>query len=237
MPTPTPQQRDQLLDLVPSDRDALERVFELATRAYLSPLTGLPNRAAYDVTAEHYDRILLAERVVVFLDLTGFKAVNDGHGHAAGDACIAEAGRLLMGVSEANKALPFHYGGDEFLALVVPASLAAFQSAFLGALAAFTVQWRDSALTVQTTAGVSNADKGVTLEQLRERAEKACKTGKHRGDPWMQWTVDLAAASPAATRWRCAVCFSSVDVKAGDGVGRGRTLNCAVCSHPGPALT
>jgi len=69
-------------------RDRLERL------AYHDPLTGLPNRRHF--TERLRNRLGSAERLaVLFVDLDGFKAVNDGHGHAAGDALLQEVGRRL----------------------------------------------------------------------------------------------------------------------------------------------
>ena len=50
---------------------------------------------------------------IAMLDLDGFKAVNDGHGHAAGDALLQEVGRRLR--DAAGEALVARLGGDEFL--------------------------------------------------------------------------------------------------------------------------
>ncbi|HZH19536.1 MAG TPA: GGDEF domain-containing protein, partial [Geodermatophilus sp.] len=71
---------------------------DLAALAFSDVLTGLANRALFT------DRLELALRrtarsggevAVVFLDLDGFKAVNDSLGHASGDRLIREVGRLL----------------------------------------------------------------------------------------------------------------------------------------------
>jgi len=87
-------------------RDRLERL------AYHDPLTGLSNRRHF--TERLRNRLGSAERLaVLFVDLDGFKAVNDGHGHAAGDALLQEVGRRLR--DAAGEALVARLGGDEFL--------------------------------------------------------------------------------------------------------------------------
>lgn len=89
----------------------------LYEKAYVDPVTGLDNRAAYD------DRIatLLSNEaregtdfVVAMIDLDGFKPVNDTFGHRAGDAVLAAIGsRLRRHFDRAEMVV--RLGGDEFL--------------------------------------------------------------------------------------------------------------------------
>jgi diguanylate cyclase (GGDEF)-like protein len=55
------------------------------------------------------------ECAVVFLDLDGFKAVNDRHGHLAGSQVLREVGFLLRRVVASEDAVLSRYGGDEFV--------------------------------------------------------------------------------------------------------------------------
>ncbi|MBT9457691.1 MAG: GGDEF domain-containing protein [Burkholderiaceae bacterium] len=90
-------------------------------RAMHDSATGLPNRELFDDRLEQ--AIALAARhhwtlAVMFLDLDGFKAVNDTHGHAAGDAVLKEvAARLQKQSREEDTAC--RNGGDEFLFLLL----------------------------------------------------------------------------------------------------------------------
>ena len=85
----------------------------LRTAATTDPLTGLPNRAAL----LHALREALAAGApvtVLFADLDGFKAVNDGHGHAVGDLLLQTvATRLQRSVRGGD--LVARLGGDEFV--------------------------------------------------------------------------------------------------------------------------
>ncbi len=97
---------------VTEQRAAEGRLRELADR---DPLTGLHNRAVLldairdDLAAGHLDALL-------FLDLDGFKAINDRFGHAVGDrALVAVAERLVAGVARHD--LVARLGGDEFVVL------------------------------------------------------------------------------------------------------------------------
>lgn len=85
--------------------------------AFQDPLTGLPNRAllldrlkqAIAGTARNGKHV-----AVCFGDLDGFKAVNDRHGHDAGDRLLCEVARRLQGVIRANDTAA-RLGGDEFV--------------------------------------------------------------------------------------------------------------------------
>jgi len=89
-------------------------------RAAHDPLTGLPNRT---VLMDRLDRALTAQRRhqrlsgLLYLDVDRLKAVNDVHGHAAGDALLVEVGRRLAAASREGD-LCARLGGDEFAVLL-----------------------------------------------------------------------------------------------------------------------
>ena len=89
---------------------------QLAHLALHDPLTGLPNRRGL---AEAIERaIARAQRsarplAILALDLDGFKAINDRHGHPAGDTALIEiAARLRRAIRRSD--LVARLGGDEF---------------------------------------------------------------------------------------------------------------------------
>jgi diguanylate cyclase (GGDEF)-like protein/PAS domain S-box-containing protein len=88
----------------------------LAHQAAHDLLTGLPNRARIEtIIAELCDHGADRNGVgVVFLDLDGFKSVNDTYGHKAGDATLIEVARRLASVLRGGDVVG-RYGGDEFV--------------------------------------------------------------------------------------------------------------------------
>ena len=101
-----------------TDRKAAEE--QLAFLAYHDPLTGLPNRMLF---REHLDVALSrAARAatgvaVCFVDLDGFKLVNDSFGHAIGDELLIEVATRLREVVR-NQDVVARQSGDEFLILL-----------------------------------------------------------------------------------------------------------------------
>ncbi len=92
----------------------------LAHLAHYDSLTGLPNRALF------FDRLHQAVRrahregshfALLYVDLDGFKQVNDHHGHEAGDKLLETAGRRLMASLRASDTAA-RVGGDEFVVIL-----------------------------------------------------------------------------------------------------------------------
>lgn len=101
--------------------DAMRQLSDLQQRSELSArhddLTGLLNRSAFIEALEERGRAISGSDVLMLLDLDGFKAINDGYGHASGDAVLRAVAERL------ERALPpgtdlGRLGGDEFAALV-----------------------------------------------------------------------------------------------------------------------
>jgi diguanylate cyclase (GGDEF)-like protein len=93
---------------------------ELETRVDEDPLTGLLNRRGFLKALERslaYARRYRTSAALLFLDLDGFKAVNDRHGHAAGDWVLGRVGRMLAGAVRASD-VAGRVGGDEFTVIL-----------------------------------------------------------------------------------------------------------------------
>lgn len=97
------------------------RLEEMRAESRVDLLTGLRNRRSFELTiAAEVARALRYQRPLslAFLDVDGLKAVNDTHGHAAGDDLLRAVGRALLAVCRETDR-PARIGGDEF-AVVIP---------------------------------------------------------------------------------------------------------------------
>jgi diguanylate cyclase (GGDEF)-like protein len=98
-------------------RKSIVRAAEL--RAATDALTGLSNRAAFSRTLDqataHADRHA-AGFALAFIDLDGFKAINDTYGHAAGDEVLVAVAARARGVARSSDHI-CRLGGDEFVIL------------------------------------------------------------------------------------------------------------------------
>ncbi|MEU6668767.1 EAL domain-containing protein [Streptomyces sp. NPDC046727] len=115
--------------LIFNSRDVTERVrlqAQLQHNAEHDPLTDLPNRALFTKRVQQAlsgrratDRgAALRGTAVLFIDLDGFKAVNDTIGHQAGDELLVQAARRLQDAVRHGDTAS-RLGGDEFAALIV----------------------------------------------------------------------------------------------------------------------
>ncbi|HET9822261.1 MAG TPA: EAL domain-containing protein [Burkholderiaceae bacterium] len=118
---------------------------QLRELAFRDALSGLPNRLHFE---ERLDETLDAvgrqpsAMAVLFIDLDGFKAVNESFGHGAGDEVLREVGRRLAAVAREQDTAA-RIGGDEFLLLVAaPGSHEAAAAVAQHALYTLTAPYR-----------------------------------------------------------------------------------------------
>jgi diguanylate cyclase (GGDEF)-like protein len=98
---------------------------DLRARADRDALTGLLNRSGFlDLAATHTDRLARADRpgTLILADLDFFKAVNDTHGHAAGDTVLQAFAEACTETVRSTD-LVGRYGGEEFIFLLPGASV------------------------------------------------------------------------------------------------------------------
>ncbi|WP_459048278.1 GGDEF domain-containing protein [Stenotrophomonas sp. PSU_St99] len=96
---------------------------ELRQLAGTDELTGLLNRRALEEKVQQRHAEGGAGAVVILLDVDRFKAINDGHGHDAGDEVLVQVAQLLQRHLRRSDSIA-RYGGEEFLVLLADGDLA-----------------------------------------------------------------------------------------------------------------
>jgi diguanylate cyclase (GGDEF)-like protein len=149
-------------------------------------LTGLPNRRYFGEKLKEILRHAAAENervAVLMLDLDGFKAINDMHGHTAGDEALVEFTGRISAVMRAGTFMA-RVGGDEFAIVAAKIELpdpARLAHRIVAALAnPFTVG--DVSVTLGVGVGIAVApDNGSAAEELLRRADLALYRAKAEG--------------------------------------------------------
>ncbi|WP_405528855.1 EAL domain-containing protein [Streptomyces avidinii] len=181
--------------LILNSRDVTERVrlqAQLQHSAEHDPLTDLPNRALF---TRRVRQALTGRRAgdhstaVLFIDLDGFKAVNDTIGHQAGDELLVEAARRLQDSVRAGDTAA-RLGGDEFAALILgdgnrDPGAREYQVREIADRLRTTLSqpYRigGSEVRVAASIGVAFADLGITPSDLMRNADLAMYRAKAGG--------------------------------------------------------
>lgn len=171
---------------------ALEQAnVQLAEMAHYDPLTGLPNRV---LLADRLQQALAQRHrheralAVLFLDLDGFKAINDRYGHAAGDQLLVTlAGRLKAALRDGDTLA--RVGGDEFVAVLVDLvqgeDIGPLLQRLLDAVGQGVVLPDAGTVSLSTSIGVSlcpqdGTGPDVLLRQADQAMYLAKRSGKNR---------------------------------------------------------
>jgi diguanylate cyclase (GGDEF)-like protein len=188
------QQLSQKIDEVQSLQSELE---QQATRDFL---TGLFNRRHLnDVLPQMLANARREQQplAVAIIDLDHFKAVNDRHGHVAGDTLLAAFGALLNENTRQSD-LAFRFGGEEFCLLMPGSAAREAQRKVLNLL----MTWRRRAFHFETgslaantfSAGVADSfTEAETMEHLLKAADDRLLVAKRSGRNRVLWADEPAA--------------------------------------------
>lgn len=183
-------ERGAILGFLATFADITERYIHqerLRHVAEYDSLTGLANRYLFQdrlkqafFTSEREG----AEVVVMFLDLDGFKIVNDSLGHAVGDKLLKKVGERLLNILRRVDTVA-RFGGDEFVILLNPQekqlAVAEVASKIIQSLAQ-TYQIDGNEICVTSSIGISGGTaKNASPEKLMKQADAALYLAKSEG--------------------------------------------------------
>ena len=180
------ERNEQLLEL---DRQREEQ-FRLATR---DVLTGLPNRRLMEQLAQN----VLAQSArhgwrfaLVYVDLDGFKPVNDQFGHARGDLLLKEVARVMQNSVRDSDSVA-RLGGDEFLLLLTPLLEIERARGIIGriqSLIGAITEVDGCPVKISASAGVAfYPDHAQNFEDLLACADQAMYRAKKAPDRWAMY--------------------------------------------------
>ena len=185
-------------DLIYSLKEAYQKIsaqnLELNHVAHHDILTGLPNRKLLAVRmrqAMDIAEVKKTSTAILYLDLDGFKAINDQLGHEAGDMALIEVSRRLGKVIRGSDTLA-RVGGDEFVIvlsdlqgqanasveMVANKCLMVFEQTFLV---------KEKKCQLGASIGLAMCKDGDTIEQLLVLADKAMYQAKLLGCGKTYW--------------------------------------------------
>ena len=186
-----------------------ERIAEAATRSSIEdPLTKLANRTR--VTAELEREIQKADRyghdvALLFLDLDGFKLVNDTYGHEAGDEILLSVAEALRSTTRAADTVG-RIGGDEFM--IVAPDTSREDAAILARRVAFAIEEVTSTaplgLSCRASIGVA-MHTGAEIHNASDyvrRADAAMYAAKTAGTPVRMFDSELSRVADTSRMYR-----------------------------------
>jgi len=165
-----------------------QEVYEniLTYQAKNDVLTNLPNRRYINEYLNNYISELQQQQclAIYFIDLDGFKEINDSQGHGVGDKVLQETTRRLMDFIEDNNGFLGRFGGDEFIAIIACDKQQQQRNLAECIIATIANMFFIDDLEIQLgcSVGVSRyPDDSVTTEDLIRKADVAMYKAKSKG--------------------------------------------------------
>ncbi len=202
---PSPNQERRIADAVAIVSLALDQAdyhASMRNAVFIDNLTGVGSRARL---ADVADEAGADTSTVLYVDLDGFKYVNDRFGHAAGDAVLVEVGRRLQRALREHDEV-IRVGGDEFVlvcrSMTSIEAVTAVADRVVGALAMpFDVTDEDGAtvaVCLSASVGMAVCDLGLSFADRVRAADQAMYDAKFDGKN--RWRLAARRGAPVADR-------------------------------------
>lgn len=182
-----PLRRDDELGLIVTSFNSLlaklwEKEAQVSHMAYHDALTGLPNLQLFrDRLGQslHYAQRHQSGMALLYLDLDGFKPVNDRYGHAAGDIVLREVARRISGLLRKSDTVA-RIGGDEFAVILAESGdSAALVAGKCREAIRRPVPFEGHDLAVGVSIGIACfPEDGATEDELLKKADQAMYAAK-----------------------------------------------------------
>lgn len=162
-----------------TEKEKLEE--EVRRLSVTDDLTGLYNHRHFFKTLESELTRMKRQKTslsLLMLDVDNFKRYNDGHGHIEGDRVLKKIGEIIRHSIRHNVDSGYRYGGDEFAALLIGASLE--QALTIAERIRLTIEdagFKDITVSV----GLAEFQEGFDLERFVKSADDAMYVAKHSG--------------------------------------------------------
>ena len=191
--------RSYVASLLFEDAEQAGREQALIRRAYFDELTGLPNRRLIEQSVKALIDANEAPFALAFIDVDGFKHVNDFYGHNIGDGLLMQiAERVGAGLRPSD--MLARLSGDEFMLLISPGNDADYLQHAVDAVAErlkqpFYIEGNEIFSSASIGVGRYPND-GASYDALRANADRAMYRGKAAGTGSVQFfdsTIEHAA--------------------------------------------
>lgn len=155
-------------------------------KAYIDPLTGLNNRAAFNNTLkQEFDFSLRheSELALLVVDIDKFKKVNDNFGHIAGDIALKSIADIMQDCVRQSDVI-FRYGGEEFIILLRKSDLAGAKllaERLRAAVDNYICKYEGLVINLSVSIGISTLRKDDNEMDFIDRADRALYIAKDSG--------------------------------------------------------
>lgn len=178
--------RGRVEELERESRSLRHHLREEQRQAMMDPLTGTPNRAAWnECIAREFSGWQREAGVISLLlwDVDHFKVINDKHGHQAGDEMLRALAQLMAGEMRTTDFFA-RYGGEEFAMLLAHRSAdeaLKIANRIRAKVREMTFRVRDTRIAVTVSCGITTFRMGDTPDSAFERADRALYDAKDDG--------------------------------------------------------